>query len=212
MKSIIQSIEDAIRQNACSVRYDTDTKYYNESYGELLVIGSKLKTGTAIRQDVVNLIGGLLAWNQGAKHAVRLSGAIDQFSKADSSLNRLIAKLNEFEKSDFKTEASKATIEEALRLSQCTLGISSVVIPSKLIHFLSPRFFAITDRNVAKGVEANTNSKHGYVKYIQTLWKLGFHEPEPRDSNFKNYWAKTESVYPMRAVDCTLYSIGKASK
>ena len=204
-----ESVEKAIRENSCFVLFDTSTKYYNESYIELLDIGSKLKAGSAEKRDVVNLVGGLLAWNQGAKHAVKLSGAMDQFSADNSSFKMLIKKLKDIERNGVDIENSEKTVEEILTFAQKTLNVDSVVMPSKLIHFISPRFFAMTDTNVAKGAKASTNTVRGYVEYIQKLWELGFHEPSPKEDNLKKYWEKKGIVFPMRAVDCTLYAAGK---
>ena len=203
-------IEKSIRNSIDSVRFDTDTRFYNESYAELIEIGSKFKAGTAEKKDMVNMVSGMLAWNQGAKHAVKLSRAIELFSgNGTNSFTKLVDKLKSIESNGTELEKPKQRILEVLELSQNSLGVRSVVIPSKFIHFISPVYFAMTDSNVSKGIKAGTNSRCGYIKYIQKLWELGFHEEQPLDDSLAAYWGASNNVTPMRAIDCTFYALGK---
>lgn len=208
--SVKKAVEIAVKENSDKVRFDTDTLYYNESYKEVILIGAKLKSGISTTSDVINLCGTLLAWNQGAKHAGKMSSLIYQFeSYSNNEFKELIRILVDIESKRKGIENFKDEISNILRLSQSSLKMDSVVMPSKLIHFISPSFFAMTDSNVNNAIIGESiNTCSGYVEYVQALWSLGFHLDMPVDDKLYPYWSNNK-ITPMRALDCTLYAKGK---
>ena len=160
-----------LRKTSSSVKYNTGYQFYDRSYYQLTEIGSRLRGKSPCENDFLNLMGGLLAWNKGSTHVSNISTAIDKYySKNDCSFKDLLKLIESIESSDIDSEKPKETniqISELLSLSQNVLSFSSVVKPSKLIHFLSPKYFAMTDSNVARGISLRSDCKDDYIKYIR---------------------------------------------
>jgi hypothetical protein len=187
---------------------------YDCSYPILLRAGRFVRSHAtdysgAYRRNLAILALGLASWNQGSRsawHAEPLIGnaaALIQLLKALENLKpHLKRRLNR--------AAASAALMEILKSGGELIGLtdtsSAISVLSKLLHFVSPRYFVIYDTHVAKGFGSNPDQED-YETVQLTLWALGFHRRvAPKDGCLARYWSSVSSdVYPMRLVDCTFY-------
>ena len=151
----------------------TDDQYYDTTYPILLKAGRQLRRDVGNQQAAAILALGLTGWNQGAKH----KDIASRFIKATASngLAGLIRILRKIEASQRGVHHMHDMVVHVLDKTRHILNVKNgVSIASKLLHFLSPAYLPIMDRNVNAGLGKQASPvKRDYVDFTVSLWHLG---------------------------------------